>query len=75
MRKPVLCALAAALALSACGTTTEERLSNGMQAASITVSAYCALTPEGRAEIRRQIGLKAQLYRCPGDPIPADPPT
>ncbi|WP_410212185.1 hypothetical protein [Phenylobacterium sp.] len=67
--------LAAALAVAALSLTLGGCAATGgavsalgvLQAAGLTVDAYCGLAPEGRAEIRRKIGLKARLIACPGD--------
>lgn len=75
-------AAAAALTVGACTTVpgqtpgetsaaTEAAIVNTMRFTQLTLGAWCALTPEGRAELRKGIGLDVPLYRCPNDPVPA----
>ena len=56
-----------AVSLTACASTSITTAATALQAAGYTVKAYCSLAEEGRAEIRRQIGLKAKMINCPGD--------
>lgn len=60
----VLC-LVATLALTGC--VTSGALVSGaaiLDAAGYSLDAYCRLTPEGRAAIRKRLHIRAQLIAC-----------
>jgi hypothetical protein len=60
-----------ALALSGCQTAGQAfDLTAALRAIGTSREAYCSLAPEGRAEIRAKLGLKAQYIVCPGDEPP-----
>lgn len=54
-----------ALMMAGCATPTANA---AMAAAGLSHSAYCVLTPEARAELRRRLGVRVQLLSCPSDP-------
>lgn len=68
----VIAAAALAVSLSACAPMMAGPANplGALQAANMTLNAYCAMTPEGRAEIRRKLRLRAQFIACDGDPAP-----
>jgi hypothetical protein len=70
--KPLFLALAvAAGVLCGCQTAGEPfDLTTALRAIGTSREAYCSLAPEGRADIRAKLGLKAQYIVCPGDEPP-----
>jgi hypothetical protein len=57
--------VAAAALLCACATAGPVTPETALQAAGLTREAYCALTPEARAEVRRMLGIRVPLLTCP----------
>lgn len=57
---------AASATLLLCGCTTTGGL-DPLAAVGLTHSAYCALTPEARAEVGKMLGVRVPLLACPGD--------
>ena len=69
-----LAVIAAACLVAGCAAGSGlSTLQSGLIAAGMTTQAYCALAPEGRAEIRDRLGLEARLIVCPNDGPPPDP--
>lgn len=63
-----LAIIACALALGACATTGAAlSIAGALSAAGYSVDAYCALSPEARAEVRRKFGINTQLLSCLAD--------
>ncbi|HEY8572811.1 hypothetical protein [Phenylobacterium sp.] len=57
-------ALACAVLLAGCATPRTEHV---LSVLGLSQAAYCALTPEARAEVRRKMGVRVQLVGCPLD--------
>lgn len=59
------CLIAVLLALAGCATAGTVLTAQGtLAAAGFTVEAYCALTPEARAEFRRKLGVRVAIFDC-----------
>lgn len=60
-----LAVLAATLVMIGCATTLGAASALGaLNAAGMTMDAYCALTPEARAEFRRKLDLRVPIIQC-----------
>lgn len=79
-------AAVACLAMSACvgadghlHAPTAAQITEAAQVASTAESElrarYCALAPEGRAELRKKLGLEQRLIVCAGDAPSVAPPS
>lgn len=56
------------LMLAACAhTTAGQAFEMALTAAGLTRDAYCELTPEARAEVRRKLDIATPIIACRGD--------
>ena len=55
---------AAGLMLAGCAHTTPGKTFDALAAAGLTRNAYCALTPEARAEVRRKLDIQTPIIAC-----------
>ena len=60
---------AAVAGLSACVSDGAPTARSVHATAGFTRDAYCALTPEARAELRRMAGIRVPLLACPNDRV------